>query len=133
MVIKKKSRANATLRSPRSHMVASSEEIFFMNITDPKDVRKTLLETSQQIVEGMKSYEKYKKIKATKLKNIETLKSITTQIRENVGKLRACLPTVKGLPEKIKEEKLPHVTQIELEQLNTEIAKLEEELKLVKI
>jgi hypothetical protein len=54
------------------------------------------------------------------------------QIRENAGKLRACLPTVKGLPAKVREEKMPHITQIELEQLNVEIKKLEEELRGLK-
>ncbi len=108
------------------------DELFFINIPDPKEVRKNLLESSQQIVEGMKSYEKYKKIKAEKLKKIEALKAMTGQIRENAGKLRACLPTVKGLPEKVREEKMPHITQIELEQLNIEIKKLEEELRGLK-
>ncbi|MEK6921632.1 MAG: hypothetical protein AABX82_07125 [Nanoarchaeota archaeon] len=108
------------------------DELFFINIPNPKEVRKNLLESSQQIVEGMKSYEKYKKIKAEKLKKIDALKAITVQIRENAGKLRACLPTVKGLPEKARIEKMPHVTQIELEQLNIEIKKLEEELRGLK-
>ncbi len=108
------------------------DELFFINIPDPTGVRKTLLETSQQIVEAMKSYEKYKRIKMEKLKKIDTLKATTVQIKENAGKLRACLPTLKGLPEKMREEKMPHVREIELEQLNAEIKRLEDELKLVK-
>ena len=108
------------------------EELFFVNIPDPIAVRKNLLESSQQVLEGMKSYEKYKRIKAEKLKKIDQLKATTVQIKELAAKLRACLPTVKGLPEKINEEKMSHVTQIELEQLNSEIKKLEDELKLVK-
>jgi hypothetical protein len=36
------------------------------------------------------------------------------------------------LPAKVREEKMPHITQIELEQLNVEIKKLEEELRGLK-
>ena len=108
------------------------DELFFINVPDPTGVRRTLLETSQQIVHAMKSYEKYKKIKMEKLKKIDTLKATTAQIKENAGKLRACLPTLKGLPDKMREEKMPHVREIELEQLNAEIKRLEDELKLVK-
>lgn len=116
----------------KSRMSAANEEIFFIHIPEPVDVRKTVLETSQQIVEAMKSYEKYKRIKMEKLKKIDALKAVTAQIKENAGKLRACLPTVKGLPEKMRQEQMPHVREIELEQLNSEIKRLEEELKLVK-
>ena len=111
---------------------AMSEELFFINVPEPKDVRRNLLEASQQILEGMKSYEKYKKLKAEKLRKIEQLKTTTVQIRELAGKLRGCLPTVKGIPEKAKASPLAHVTQIELEQLNSEIKKLEEELRVLK-
>ncbi len=111
---------------------AKKDEIFFMNISDPSTTRRNLLEASQQVIVGLKSYEKYKKIKAEKFKKIDFLKTITTQMTENAGKLRACLPTVKGLPEKVHEEKLPHATEIELEQLNEEINKLEKELLSVK-
>ena len=108
------------------------DELFFINIPEPVNVRRTVLETSQQIVEVMKSYEKYKRIKMEKLKKIDGLKAVTAQIKENAGKLRACLPTVKALPGKMQEEQMPHVTEIELEQLNSEIKRLEEELKMVR-
>lgn len=116
----------------KSRMSEANEEIFFINVPEPKDVRKNLLEASQQILEGMKSYEKYKKLKAEKLRKIEQLKTTTIQIRELAGKLRACLPTVKGIPEKAKASPLAHVTEIELGQLNAEIKKLEEELRVLK-
>lgn len=113
-------------------MTKKSGEEFFVCVREPKVVRKNLLETTQQVIEGMKSYEKYKKLKAQKLRLKERLKATMIQIEELAGQLRACLPTVKGFPQKAKVEKMPHVAEIELEQLNKEIQKLEDELGLVK-
>ncbi len=105
------------------------QEDFFISIIDPSLVRRNLLESSQQIVEGMKSYEKYKKLKLEKLKKIDALKEVLVNIKENTSKLRAYLPTVKETVQK-KEERAPNITLLELEQLNTEIKKLEHDLNL---
>ncbi len=106
-------------------------ELFFMKISDPKAVRRNLLEASQHIVEGMKSYEKYKKLKAQKLQKLQSLKNTFEEIKVLAGQLRACLPTVKGIPKAVQEKKIPHLAEIELEQLDKEIQKLEEELRLL--
>lgn len=102
-----------------------------MKISDPKAVRKNLLEASQQVVEGMKSYENYKKIKAQKLQKLHDLKKFFEEIKVLAGQLRACLPTIKGVPEAVHEKKFPHIAEIELEQLDKEIQKLEEELRML--
>lgn len=102
---------------------------FFISITDPSLVRRNLLESSQQIVEGMKSYEKYKKIKLGKLKKIEELEQVLASIKESTYKLRAYLPTVKETVQE-KEQRTPNITLLELEQLNSEIRKLETELNI---
>lgn len=107
----------------------SKQENFFISITDPSLVRRNILESSQQIVEGMKSYEKYKKLKLEKLKKIDTLKELLMNIKENTSKLRAYLPTVKETAQK-QEQRAPNITLLELEQLNTEIRKLENDLNL---
>ena len=105
------------------------KEDFFISVTDPSLVRRNLLESSQQIVEGMKSYEKYKKLKLEKIKKIDTLKELLITIKENTSKLRAYLPTVKETVQK-KEERAPNITLLELEQLNSEIRKLENDLNI---
>lgn len=110
---------------------APKNELFFIKIPDPKTVRKNLLEASQHVVEGMKSYEKYKKIKAQKLQKLHNLKKTFEEIKVVAGQLRACLPTIKGVPEAVQEKKMPHIAEIELEQLDKEIQKLEEELRLL--
>ncbi|MFA6888852.1 MAG: hypothetical protein WC254_05135 [Candidatus Woesearchaeota archaeon] len=102
---------------------------FFISITDPSLVRRNILESSQQIVEGMKSYEKYKKIKLEKLKKIDELKQLLVVIKENTFKLRAYLPTVKETVQE-KEQRTPNITLLELEQLNSEIRKLETDLNI---
>ncbi len=106
--------------------------LFFISIQDPKEIRRNLLETSMQLVDGMKSYEKYKKIKAEKLQKLDRLKKTTATINELAGKIRACLPTIKGSHYTIDKKAVPHVAEIELEQLNKEIHQLEEELHLLK-
>jgi hypothetical protein len=113
-------------------MAKKQNDLFFINIPGPKLIRRNLLESSQQMVSGMKSYEKYKRIKADKLKHLDELKKSTAQIKELAGQLRACLPTIRGTPVTATEKALPHVAEIELEQLNKEIRKLEEELHMIK-
>lgn len=108
------------------------ESIYFINIESPTEIRRTLVEASQQLVEGLKSYEKYKKIKAQKLQKIEALKTQTNEIKAQVAKLRAFLPTVKGIPNIPRSVSTESVTAIELEQLNKEIEKLEVELRRLK-
>jgi gas vesicle protein len=110
----------------------AKKELFFIRVQDPKEVRKNLLEASQQMVEGMKSYEKYKKIKWEKLQKLDTLKKTTVHIKELASQLRASLPTIKGAPDMKRERLLSHTAEIELEQLNAEIKKLEEDLRFVK-
>jgi protein subunit release factor A len=109
----------------------AKKDIFFVNIPNPKDVRRNILESSQQMVEGMKSYEKYKKIKGKKLQKLDNLKKTTASIKELAGQLRGCLPTVKTAPDVKRKKDIPHVAEIELEQLNNEIRKLEEELHML--
>ncbi len=109
--------------------MVKKKEDFFINISDPTVLRRNILESSQQIIEAMKSYEKYKQVKLQKLKKIEELKSMLNAMKGNAVKLRGYLPTVKSMP-KEKEEKIPNITLLELEQLNAEIKKLEDELNL---
>ena len=108
------------------------ESMFFINIENPTEIRRTLVDASQQIVEGMKSYEKYKKLKAQKLQKIEALKGQTNDIKTQVAKLRSFLPTVNGFPRVEQRISTESVTVIELEQLNKEIEKLEQELRRLK-
>lgn len=111
--------------------MAKKKDEFFVNIPDSSVLRRNILESSQQIVEAMKSYEKYKQIKLEKLRKIEQLKNILNTMRENAAKLRGFLPTVKSIPQqKQKQERIPNVTLLELEQLNAEIKKLEDELNI---
>jgi len=108
----------------------AKDGLFFIQVQDPKNIRKNLLDSSQQIVEAMKSYENYKSVKVRKLQEIDKLKKTTASIKELAGKVRSYLPTIRGKPDTKKKE-ISHVAEIELEQLEKEIRKLEEDLRMV--
>ena len=108
------------------------DDVFFIQIQDPQEVRRNLLEASQQMVKGMKSYEKYKHIKGEKLRHLDRLKKTTDDIKMLIGKLRTYLPTVREKPDTSRGKTIPHATAISLEQLDKEIQKLEQELHMLK-
>jgi len=132
-------------------MKEQSDELFFVQVKDPNEVRKNILETLKDIVEVLKSFEKFKQIRHEKLENINKLRSLLKDANKMLGNLKSKLPQTnlratvvreaprhpkahhkKGKKAKIAEdraEKMPKKEATEVDRLEAELSAIEEKLK----
>ncbi len=131
-------------------MKEQSDELFFVQVKDPNEVRKNILETLKDIVEVLKSFEKFKQIRHDKLENINKLRGLLKDANKMLGNLKSKLPqtnlratVVKEAPrhpkvphkkgKKIKiieAEKAPPKKEItEADKLEAQLSAIEEKLK----
>jgi|TARA_B100002003_G_C14147363_1_gene551786 hypothetical protein len=71
------------------------EEVFFVKVKDPNDVKKNLLESLKDIVENLHRFEKFKAIREEKLENINKLRENIKELTKLNSKLRSALPETK--------------------------------------
>jgi len=111
------------------------DELFFVGIRDPIDLRKELLNSSKNLIDSLKRYEAYKDIKEEKLMHIMELKRVFDELLVLNKKLRNKLPhiPVKAAPTlaretreiPTKQSKLP---RSKIDVLEEELSKIEERL-----
>lgn len=70
----------------------SSSELLFVEIRDPTELRRNILESLKGILEVLQSFEKFKHIRAEKLENIAKLRSLMKDANRLMGNLKAKLP-----------------------------------------
>ena len=80
------------------------EELFFIGLKDPVELRRTLLESAKDVIEGLQRYEKFKSIRKEKIKQVENLRSNIREINKFVAKLKSELPQTSLKPEELKEK-----------------------------
>lgn len=68
------------------------DELFFVGIRDPVELRKELLTSSKNLIDSLKRYEAYKDIKEEKLQKITELKRTFDEIMILNKKLRNHMP-----------------------------------------
>ena len=100
----------------------SEEEDYYVNIREPSDLRRNLLETSRQ---GVLSWQKYEHFKINRKKEeLDNLKRTLREINELMARLKKELPAKKSknlpkvaIPERkivsIAKAKKPEITSIE--------------------
>ena len=124
-----------------------SKDIFFVEIREPEQVKKNVLESLKDIVENLQRFEKFKEIRKAKLEAINRLGKILRDINRTLPSLKSSLPEAKiravktnkqmpqqktvarkkGSAEKIKEYK-EQTDATEMKKPTTELQKLESEL-----
>ncbi|MBI2575741.1 hypothetical protein HYV84_00880 [Candidatus Woesearchaeota archaeon] len=111
------------------------EDGIFVGVKDPLRVRKDILESSRDVLEGLKSYESFKQVREEKRMLFEQLRSDARSISLLIGRLRGELPQLKvpaAKVEKAKEQPQPKqgkmVPAVEKAKPATEVQRLEEEL-----
>lgn len=103
------------------------QELFFVRVSNPSNLRRNILESSKEIIESLKRYENLKLIRKEKSENISKLKGDVKEIISLISKLKSKLPKVD-----IKEEKeaiVPNKKDFKKEAKTTELEKLESELR----
>ncbi|MBS3101639.1 hypothetical protein J4204_05925 [Candidatus Woesearchaeota archaeon] len=132
-------------------MVKEKDEdsgLFFVQIKEPAEVRRNILETLKEIVEVLKRFEKFRHIRHEKLQKIQHLRVLIRQANKTLGVLKAKLPQTnlratvvrEAQPRKIhhkkkkkekhaEPEKAPKKEMTEAEKLEAELNAIESKLK----
>ena len=134
------------------------DNVFFVGVKHPVEVRRTILETSRQTIASMQRFEAFKQIREEKQKQISLLKKNLSEISKLVNNFRSELPKtplrashdskIKSYSEEEVKAKLTKKTskakltreekkkvkeyrkeQTELQRLEEELAEIESKLK----
>jgi len=79
------------------------EEVFYVNIKNSHNLRRGILETSKHVIESLHRFEKFKKIRAERVRAVEQLILNFREINELAAQIKIDMPKIK-LP-KVKEPK----------------------------
>ena len=117
-----------------------------MQIRQPEEVRRNILETLKMILKGLHSFEKFKSTRHEKLEHINRLRRSLREANKLLGVLKARLPQTglkpvsekpapikKSMPKKQKPEakpqKAPKREMTEIEKLESELGAIESKLR----
>lgn len=107
---KKKARAKKTKKAPKKE---EKKEVFYVGITDPVELRRSLLEASKDILQDLQNFEQYVGARRERKRLLEELKHEMVEIASLVGRLKKELPKtglraqVVPLPPKAESKKRP--------------------------
>lgn len=77
----------------------ADENVFFMRVEEPVEVRKQLLESGRVCIQSLQRYERFKHIRAQKAEQIVRLRGMIKELSQQFVKLRGALPdAAPGLP-----------------------------------
>lgn len=70
-----------------------AEQRYFVQIENPSETRRAVLETSRSVILSLQKFENYKDIRAEKKKEMDKLKLVIVEIADIMSRLRKVLPT----------------------------------------
>ncbi|MBI2654579.1 hypothetical protein HYX02_07290 [Candidatus Woesearchaeota archaeon] len=127
---------------------SQSEELFFVQVREPTEARRYILETLKEIVELLHRFEKFRHLRHEKISKINHMRVLIKQANKMLGDLRAKLPqtnlrasAVREAPQRKvaekkqkakiekKQEKPQKREMTELEKLEAELSSIEVKLK----
>ncbi|MBI2133161.1 hypothetical protein HYU11_00605 [Candidatus Woesearchaeota archaeon] len=107
------------------------DEYFYVGIEDPGVVRRSILESSKELIQALQRYERFKALRSEKYAQASRLKMLYDGIVALLSEVKADLPSmdIKGLP-KSEERHFRAKRQADeaSKKVPTGIEKLEEEL-----
>lgn len=124
-------------------METKSKDIFFVEVKEPEEVRKNILESLKEILESLQRFEKFKETRKDKIYHINKLKNIVKDANKLVFDLKGYFPetkirTVKAIS-KATERKKPGIRKkgeaterkpmTELQKLESELSEIEGKLE----
>ncbi len=122
-------------------METESKDIFFVEVKEPEEVRKNILESLKEIVESLQRFEKFKETRKDKIYHINKFKNIVKDTNKLVFDLKKSFPetTIRTVREMSKstqkkktngKKKYAGVIKKEVQERKpmTELQKLESEL-----
>src|SRR3990172_7282455 len=109
-------------------------ELFFVGIRDPIELRKELLTSSKNLIDSLRRYEAYKDVKEEKLRHVMELKRVFDELLVMNKKLRNKMPhiPIKAAPTLARETReMPvqkgkpvKMTRSKIDVLEDELAKI---------
>ena len=72
--------------------MAEKQNVFFVGIKEPAEVRRAILESSKEALQSLQQYEKFKSVRIEKTKEILRIKRIFKELDNLVLKLKAKIP-----------------------------------------
>ena len=116
-------------------MEMENKDIFFVEVDNPGDVKRNILESLKEIVENLQRFEKFKETRKDKVDNVNKLRNIIKEINKLVPRLKQSFPeakiraikTVSRQP-KMKVVKGKNISVEKIKKPPTELQKLEDEL-----
>jgi len=121
-------------------LLEKEDDLFFVEVKEPADMRREVLESQKIVIGGLQRYENIKFLRAKKVESINKLKSQLKELSKDLSELKTILPStgikVVSKPKKkdVKEEKLKEVEHVkktpanELEKLESELHDIEKKL-----
>jgi cell fate (sporulation/competence/biofilm development) regulator YmcA (YheA/YmcA/DUF963 family) len=76
-------------------MEKKSKDIFFVEVREPEEVRRNILESLKEIVESLQRFEKFKETRKDKLDKVNKLRKIVKDTSMSILDLKKSLPEAK--------------------------------------
>src|SRR3989344_1439070 len=86
-------------------------ELFFVEVKDPGEVRKNILETLREILSVLQRFEKFRSIRHEKLEKIQKLRILVRQANKMLSEMKTRLPQT-NLRAVVLKEKPKHIAQV---------------------
>lgn len=122
------------------------KELFFVEVREPNEVRRNILESLKSILESLQSFEKFKEARKEKVHRIEKLDRDIRVLGKHISRLKGILPEAKireAVVQRPKEEEEPRKKHrhhkkkteevkrplTEVDRLESELGAIEEKLR----
>ena len=117
-------------------MKKQEQSLFFVDVAGSHDLQKELLESSKDLVEILKNYERFKAINKEKKKEIQNLKAKISEISRLSSRIKTAIPLLKmkDMPTKLRPratERVSQKTVSEIEDLEDELKEIEAKLNIL--
>ena len=116
----------------------TDEDIFFMRVDEPAEVRKQLLESARMSIQTLQRYERFKAMRQQKNESITKLRAAIKDLNQLFVKLRAAMPEAtpvdeKELVETVKKDSKDKLREVHRPHQNPDkaIEKLHHQLKAI--
>ncbi len=117
---------------------SEKEKVFYVEVKEPLDLRKNLLEYSKMVVKSLQKYERFKELRRKKIEYTITLRGIIKEIKRLNNDLISKLPETKVKEGKRERKVFPkgkkeieeEISKAEIKKMN-ELEKLEAELSSI--
>ena len=87
-----------------------SNDLFFVEVRDPAEVRRNILETLRQILSVLQRFEKFKGIRDEKLQKIQKLRILVREANRIANELKSRMPQTNLRAAAVKETK--HIQRV---------------------